>query len=535
MQNVGCGNRLAAVVAVLLAMAVAGSGHALGATNYYANTFESYTNNALLVGDGDWTGVSPESLTVIEMLYTNYTGGNYPLVGPHTKVAKVDEGVTNELRTVDNANVWVDQILNPTRWDEEEYPVVPDDAQLAVFFNTNGHPVLLHSVYETPTSNTWTEIPEITVGTDEWARVTVELRYAEYDTANRSYFSLTVSGVTATNAAGRNSPTGDDGAGGPWFPLQPDAYYMKGYVLSGAAYLDDLRITDEDPFAVTNWTLSISHSSGGVVIPEGDFSVTNGGSHAVVFSNDTGYAVVRVVYDGADQDLTNNWAFTDVTTNHSLYVEFGDVSEKTIMATVTQGNGAISPSGAVVVAHSGTTNFVITPADYWTVEDVVVNSESQGPTNAWEFTDVLFNQSISVSFVPELAVGGVPHWWLNQTLGATSDFDTVAATNNDGDAFSNADEYWSSTDPNDPTSFLTISDTGSTNGINYVVWYSKAIDPDLDPFIILRSTNLAEEAGWDAAGLSNGRQPTNVWTEAAAPAEGRVFYRIGATNVPPAD
>jgi len=539
MSNSNWGRQFTTIGATLAAvLSLASSGTA--ATNYYADTFESYPSGTLLVGTSGWTGAEPDALIVQGMNYTNYTGGVYPLPGGHTQVLEVQSDATKAQETPGAVDIWVDQVVNPVLWDEATHPVVTNDAQMSVYFNTNGHPVILHAVYTNIDANTWTEIPEITVTTADWARVTVEIHYSEFDaTKNRSFFRLTVSGVTATNAAAVSTPTGPaagtDPDGGPWFPLLTEDYFMHALAISGTARLDDMRITDEDPFAQAqqNWTLNISHTEGGTIIPDGDVSITNGGNHSVVISNFTDFAIQNVFYDGVDQGQTNAWSFLNVTTNHSLHVVFTGTGIKTITASVEAGAGTISPTGAVQVAFDAGTNFTMNPASFWSIDDVKVDDVTVGAVDNYVFTNVTAIHTIKVYFMANKTPGGVPEWWLNQTLGATSDFTNVAATNTDGDAFSNEQEYWSSTDPDDPDSYLMIADTGTTNGTNYVVWYSTDIDPNLDPFTILRSTNLTDAAGWGSAGMSDGRKGTNMWMDEAPPAGDRAFYRIGATNVPP--
>ncbi len=516
------------LVAVLALFATPAS----AATNYYADSFESYTNGTLLVGDGTWTAPDPEALVVEERTYTNYTGGAYPMPGAHTKVLKVQSDATNAVVSDSGGHVWIDHVINPHFWEETNNPAIPDDAQMAYYFTTNGHPVIHHANYSTA-AKVWTEIPEVTIATSDWVRVTIEMNYAESDnTYYNTYFRFNIDGVAVTNEQGRTQPTDGSEPGGPWFPMLFSNGKVSAVSVSGTAYLDDFVVTDSDPFATQNWTISVSHSDGGTIVPDGDVSVTNGGSHSVIISNFLDYAISQVIVDGVNQGTPASWAFENVTTNHSIHAIFTESGMKTITATVEAGEGTIAPVGAVEVPFNGTTNFTMTPALYWSVGDVLVDDITQGQITGYTFSNVTDHHTIKVYFIADKTASGVPHWWLHDNVGATADFTEAAATNTDGDAYCNGDEYWSSTDPNDPDSYLKVAEAGTVNGTNYVVWHSACIDPELSPYIVLRSTNMASAAGWTQAGLSDARQGTNTWMEAAPPVADRAFYRIGATNVP---
>ncbi len=98
----------------------------------------------------------------------------------------------------------------------------------------------------------------------------------------------------------------------------------------------------------------------------------------------------------------------------------------------------------------------------------------------------------------------------------------------DGDGFTSSQEYTSSTDPNNPNSYLRISRTWQENGTNYVQWESAFIDTALPPFDIMSSTDLVNSAFSPAGVLVRGA--TNTWSETAPTAE--TFYKVSATNAP---
>jgi Putative metal-binding motif len=65
-------------------------------------------------------------------------------------------------------------------------------------------------------------------------------------------------------------------------------------------------------------------------------------------------------------------------------------------------NGSISPSGSVNIAYNGNQTFNFTPNSGFKIGDVLVNSVSVGNPSSYTFNNVTSNQTISVSFVPNI-------------------------------------------------------------------------------------------------------------------------------------
>lgn len=78
---------------------------------------------------------------------------------------------------------------------------------------------------------------------------------------------------------------------------------------------------------------------------------------------------------------------------------------KTITATAGP-NGAISPSGPVLVNIGSSQSFVITPNPGYHVLDVLVDGVSQGPLTSYTFSNVSGNHTISASFAANTFVVG---------------------------------------------------------------------------------------------------------------------------------
>ena len=69
----------------------------------------------------------------------------------------------------------------------------------------------------------------------------------------------------------------------------------------------------------------------------------------------------------------------------------------TIVATAGPG-GSISPSGNVIVKDGEDQTFIITPNNCYDIQDVVVDSISQGPVSSYPFTKVTKDHTISATF-----------------------------------------------------------------------------------------------------------------------------------------
>ena len=95
-----------------------------------------------------------------------------------------------------------------------------------------------------------------------------------------------------------------------------------------------------------------------------------------------------------------NIALTDTdrgTLETDLTGKFTGAATYTITASAGTG-GAISPTGAVVVARGGSANFVITPNYGYTINQVTVDGVNQGAITTYSFSGVTANHTISATF-----------------------------------------------------------------------------------------------------------------------------------------
>lgn len=74
-------------------------------------------------------------------------------------------------------------------------------------------------------------------------------------------------------------------------------------------------------------------------------------------------------------------------------------------------NGAIAPSGAVVVSDGANAPFVITPNSGYHVADVLVDAVSAGAVTSYTFMNVTTDHTIAASFAPNAPSGDLVGWW----------------------------------------------------------------------------------------------------------------------------
>lgn len=150
---------------------------------------------------------------------------------------------------------------------------------------------------------------------------------------------------------------------------------------------------------------------------------------------------------------------TDEITDFSLSTAVTFTESHTITASAGSG-GSISPSGAVSVSEGADQAFTITPDSGYDIEDVLVDSVSQGALTSYTFSDVSDDHTIEASFIIDTDVDddGLPDSWEqqiidhNQSDGITSIQDVLPGDDFDGDGYSNLEEYQAETDPTDSSS-----------------------------------------------------------------------------------
>ncbi len=145
------------------------------------------------------------------------------------------------------------------------------------------------------------------------------------------------------------------------------------------------------------WTVSASAGAHGTISPAGDSWVLAGSNITYAIVADAHYHITNVVVDGVSIGATNAYAFTGVSSNHTIVATF---AIDTYPVTATAGaHGAISPSGVVQVAYGTDALFMVQPGPGYAVSNVVVDGVPQGALSSYEFENVTNAHAIQASFM----------------------------------------------------------------------------------------------------------------------------------------
>lgn len=257
----------------------------------YKDSFEQFPAGTAIVnvdglGINGWTG-EPSTGTVAKVAATNYTYTTtaLPIDTAHTKVLKIDgksriafatnqyESQYNLDRTYANdpkrhSEVFIDCMIKPGHLNKRPSKI-PADAQLALYFNTNGHLTVWHALYDEFFQNetqVWTELNHAPVSSNEWIRLTISMFY--FDTnleseyfPSEQFFRIQINGgppLESPNAL--PTPIYPDGHGGSWFlcadsgwsvkgtkPISVNNGYLSSLSFEGGGAIDDLVVTNVPP------------------------------------------------------------------------------------------------------------------------------------------------------------------------------------------------------------------------------------------------------------------------------------------------
>jgi len=145
-------------------------------------------------------------------------------------------------------------------------------------------------------------------------------------------------------------------------------------------------------------TITATAGANGTITPSGAVVVTPAANQTFTITPDAGFGVADVVVDGLSQGAITTFTFNNVIADHTITATFIANPALTITATAGAG-GAISPTGAVLVASAANQTFTITPNAGFGVADVAVDGVSVGAITTFTFTNVTANHTITASFV----------------------------------------------------------------------------------------------------------------------------------------
>jgi hypothetical protein len=150
-------------------------------------------------------------------------------------------------------------------------------------------------------------------------------------------------------------------------------------------------------FGLNTYAITATATLGGIISPSGSVTVNYGGSQIFTIMPNAGYHVADVKVDGLSVGAVLAYTFSNVTSDHTVDVIFA-INRYTLTATAGP-NGAIVPSGPVIVDHGGNLTFTITPNPDYRISDVKVDGGSIGPVATYTFTNLTAAHTVEASFV----------------------------------------------------------------------------------------------------------------------------------------
>ena len=126
-------------------------------------------------------------------------------------------------------------------------------------------------------------------------------------------------------------------------------------------------------FAIDTRTITASAGANGTISPTGSVVVNYGSNQTFTITPNANYHVLDVLVDGSSVGAVTTYTFTNVTAAHTIAASFA-IDTRTITASA-GANGAIAPSGSVIVNYGSNQTFTITPNTGYHVANVLVDGE----------------------------------------------------------------------------------------------------------------------------------------------------------------
>jgi len=411
----------------------------------YFQSFEDYfdLDGSNIVSNLGWEG---EEGAVVAVVAT-YSAPSFPIPGAdHTTIAELREPVAIHIDGSEQANgtVWVDYLVKPKRWEEDNPPEdIPEDAQLAVYVDTNGFLNIYHadngatnSFPEYPGGGTWSVVadPAFMIPDNEWVRLTVNIDYGIQD-SSAAYFSIMLNGNMITHANAHYDPQGfdyfredveqysgdDAGEGkGSWFPVATlnASMQLREISLRGSGLFDDFVVSADAPVIsnITYHTIMAGVTgNGSIAAVDNDINsagvvrVLPGASQQFTWEADYGhfYSSVTIGENGATNThnkplYASGYTFTNLSADGSVTVNFGALDTFILETSVI--GGTINPNGPLTVVIGENRTFTWAPAYGYAFDSVTIvenggtNTFTTEHTTGYTFTNVIANGSVSVLF-----------------------------------------------------------------------------------------------------------------------------------------
>jgi hypothetical protein len=232
-------------------------------------------------------------------------------------------------------------------------------------------------------------------------------------TANHTIrVTFAINKYVITSSAGANgsiSPNGNDTvAYGSTviFTITPNTgYHLDSLIVDGTPAIPALADTFTNvstshtirvTFKINSYFIIATAAIHGTISPSGSTTLNYGATQVYTITPDTGYHVDSLVVDGVPQTPALTDTFKNVAANHTIHVTF-KINSYTFTASA-GANGAISPSGSIVVTYLARQIFHFTPSAGYVVDSLIVDGVLLPSALADTFNNVNANHTIRVTF-----------------------------------------------------------------------------------------------------------------------------------------
>lgn len=159
-----------------------------------------------------------------------------------------------------------------------------------------------------------------------------------------------------------------------------------------------------------SFTITASPGANGTISPAGATAVSYGGNLTYTITPNLGYQVLSVLVDGVPVGTPSSYAFTNVTSDHTISATFQILTFP--INAVAGSNGSISPAGVTSVNYGSSQLYTMTPNAGYQIATVTVDGSAVASSATYTFSNVTASHTITVTFSP------LPIYSLTVTMGA---------------------------------------------------------------------------------------------------------------------
>ena len=150
-------------------------------------------------------------------------------------------------------------------------------------------------------------------------------------------------------------------------------------------------------FGAFTYTLNLTAGTGGSVSPTSLVNVNPHENKTVIITPLPCYNIKDVVIDGKSNGAITSYTFSDVSMDHTLIATFVQ-KVYTISASTNGYGGSITPSGDTQLNCGDNKEYTITSDYGYSINDVIVDSVSQGKINKYTFSNIAADHKIFSQF-----------------------------------------------------------------------------------------------------------------------------------------